>query len=106
MGMSGRELVGDVLKVEVWGLVVLVVEVEGCVNGGFGSEGRRNVVQVEGGVVEVVEELVKVVDVGGGVKSEERRNVLLSDCGVADVEVGCVEVVEVGAGVGSDERRN
>ena len=43
LGMSGKELVGDVLKVE------------GCVDVGFGSEGRRNVVQVEGGVVEVVE---------------------------------------------------
>ena len=104
--MSGKELVGDVLKVEVWGLVVLVVKVEGCVDGGFGSEGRRNVVQVEGGIVEVVEELVKVVDVGGGVGSDERRNVLLSDCGVADVEEGCVKVVDVGGGVGSEERRN
>ena len=68
MGMSGKELVGDVLKVE------------GCVDVGFGSEGRRNVVQVEG-VVEVVEELVEVFDVEGGVGSEGRRNVLLLDGG-------------------------
>ena len=56
------------------------VDVEGGVGAksivdvGVGSEERRNVVQVEGGIVEAGAELVEGVDVDGGVGSEERRD--------------------------------